>query len=91
MMAQMQAHLRTIQGAGADSMQAMLSMHRPMVANMISQMNDEMRGMHMPADARWTATADSLRQDLVRMPKMGGAGGRRTWGASRGSWTCTAR
>ncbi len=62
-----------MQGAGADSVKAMLPMHRRMVANMLAQMTGEMRGMHMPADARWTATVDSLRQDLVHMPEMSGA------------------
>jgi len=73
MMAKMQTHMRVMQGAGADSMKAMLPMHRQMVANMLAQMTGEMRDMHVPADARWTATVDSLRQDLVHMPEMSGA------------------
>ncbi len=67
---QMMTHMRMMQGASADSMAAMMPMHRQMMANMLARMNGEMRGMHMPADARWTATADSLRQDLVRMPEL---------------------
>jgi hypothetical protein len=51
----------------------MLPIHRQMAANMIAQMNREMGGMNMGADAGWTATVDSLRQDLVRMPEMGGS------------------
>ena len=51
----------------------MLPMHRQMAANMIAQMNREMVDMNMAADAGWTATVDSLRQDLVRMPEMRGA------------------
>lgn len=70
MMPRMMTHMRMMQGASADSMAAMMPMHRQMVANMLAQMNGEMRGMQMPADARWTATADSLRQDLVRMPEL---------------------
>ena len=66
----MQAHIRSMQGVSSDSLRAMLPMHRQMVANMIAEMNREMRGMNMSADAAWTATADSLRQDLVRMPEM---------------------
>lgn len=73
MMEEMQAHMRTMQGVGGDSLKAMLPMHRQMAANMIAQMNREMRDMNMPADAGWTATVDSLRQDLVRMPEMGGS------------------
>ena len=70
MMEQMQSHMRMMDGAGADSMQAMLPMHRQMVANMISQFGREMREMNMKADPAWEATIDSLRQDNVRMPEM---------------------
>jgi hypothetical protein len=71
MMQQMQSHMATMQGMGADSMYAMLPTHRQMLANMIAQMNREMRDMNMAADTPWSAIADSLRQDLVRMPEMG--------------------
>lgn len=70
MMEQMQAHLHMMDGAGADSIQSMLPAHRQMVANMIAQFNRDMRGMNVPSDAAWTATVDSLRQDLTRMPEM---------------------
>lgn len=73
MLAQMQAHMRMMDGAGADSMLAMLPTHRQLVANMIVEFNRDMRGMNMPSDAAWTATVDSLRQDLTRMPEMSGA------------------
>ena len=69
----MQTHLQMMRGAGADSMKAMLPMHRQMVANMLARMTGEMREMNMPADAAWSATVDSLRQDLVRMPEQSGA------------------
>ncbi|HEU0300839.1 MAG TPA: hypothetical protein VFR37_15360 [Longimicrobium sp.] len=70
MMEEMQTHMRSMQGAGGDSLRAMLPMHRQMAANMIARMNREMRDMNMAAGAGWTATVDSLRQDLVRMPEM---------------------
>lgn len=70
MMEQMQSHMRMMDGAGADSMQAMLPMHRQMVANMISQFGTEMREMNMKADPAWQASVDSLRQDNVGMPEM---------------------
>jgi hypothetical protein len=60
-------------GARGDSLKAMLPTHRQTAANLIAQMNREMRQMNMPADPAWTATVDSLRQDLVRMPEMGAA------------------
>ena len=66
----MTAHMRTMDTSSAASLQAILPMHRQMVANMLSQMNSDMRSMNMTADAKWTALADSVRQDLVRLPEM---------------------
>jgi hypothetical protein len=48
----------------------MLPAHRQMVASMLAQMNQQMRSMNMTGDPHWTALADSLHQDLVRMPEM---------------------
>lgn len=73
MMDQMQGHMRMMDSAGADQMAAMMPMHRQMVANMIAQFNREMRDMNMQTDAVWTATVDSLRRDLVRLPELRGA------------------
>ena len=70
MMEQMQAHMRMMDGATADSMKAMLPMHRQMLANMISQFDREMRQMNMKSDAAWQATLDSLRQDNLRLPEL---------------------
>ena len=72
-MEQMRAHLQAMHGAGGDRLKALLPMHRQMAANLIAEMNREMRQMNMTADPAWTATVDSLRQDLVRMPEMGAA------------------
>ena len=68
--AQMEAHMQAMESASEDSLTALLPEHRQRVANMIARMNQEMRDMNMPADAGWTATVDSLRQDLRRMPEM---------------------
>ncbi len=70
MMAQMQSHMRLMDGASADSLGAMLPAHRQMVANMLAQMNQEMRSMKMAENSPWHALVDSLRQDLVHMPEM---------------------
>lgn len=70
MMDSIETHLRTITAARPDQMKAMVPMHRQLVANMISQMNQEMRTMNMPANATWTATMDSVRQDLIHLPDM---------------------
>jgi hypothetical protein len=70
MMRQMQARMATMMATNPDSMMAMMPMHRQMAANMLAQMNREMREMDMAEDEAWTATVDSLRQDLTRMPEM---------------------
>ena len=70
MMQQMQAQMRTMMGASADSQMDMLPMHRRMVANMLAQMDAEMRRMNMAGDSAWNATGDSVRQDLARMREM---------------------
>ena len=66
----MQGHMRMMDGAGAERMKAMMPEHRQMAANMIAEFSREMKGMNMTGDAAWSATVDSLRQDLVRMPEM---------------------
>jgi len=62
--------MRMMDTMSAARMKAMLPAHRQMAAKMLSGMSADMRGMNMTADAAWTATADSLRQDLVNMPEM---------------------
>ena len=66
-MSDMQAHMQMMSAMRGDSMHAMLATHRQMMANMIAQMNREMRDMNMRGDAAWTATMDSLRADLATM------------------------
>ena len=66
----MHAEMQKMEGMTADQMAAMLPMHRQMAANMLSRMSAEMRSMNMPADPAWTATTDSVRQDLTRLPEL---------------------
>ena len=70
MMREMRAHMRGMMGAGADSLHRLMPMHRQMTANMLQQMDTEMRGMQMAGETGWTALADSVRQDLTRLPDM---------------------
>lgn len=70
MMDQMHSHMAVMESASADSAKAMLSMHRQMTANMLSEFTRQMRQMNMTGDAAWTATADSIRADLTRMPDL---------------------
>ena len=70
MSGEMQKHMQSMSGMSGEQMKATLPVHRQMVANMLSQMTGEMQKMKMTADAGWSATMDSVRQDLVRMPAM---------------------
>ena len=70
---EMQAHMQSVMGASGESIKGMLPKHRQMVANMIAKMNGEMRDMKMAGDAEWSATVDSLRKDLVRLPELSSA------------------
>lgn len=67
---QMEAHMKAAKGVSADSLKAMLSMHRQMAANLIATFNKEMRDMNMAGDAAWNATVDSLRADLRVFPDL---------------------
>ena len=73
MMREMRAHMRGMMGARADSLHRLMPMHRQMTANMLQQMDTEMRGMQMAGDTSWTALADSVRQDLTQLPGVGDA------------------
>ena len=67
---EMMAHMQGMQAMHADTVMKMMPVHRQMLGNMMAQMDREMQGMSKPADPAWTALADSLRDDQVRMPAM---------------------
>jgi hypothetical protein len=73
MMDSMETHMRAMTAASASQLKGLVPEHRQAVGNMIAQMNKEMRSMNMQADAAWTATMDSVRQDLVHLPDMTGS------------------
>lgn len=68
----MQSHMRKMESVPAGQMKAMLPAHRAMVADMLLEMNADMRKMGMGSDPKWTALTDSIRQDLTGMPDMSG-------------------
>jgi hypothetical protein len=70
MMDSMRSEMRRMRGMSADQMAAEMEVHRQMTANMLAQMNADMRGMNMSADPAWTALVDSVRQDLVQLPSV---------------------
>ena len=63
-------HMQRMEGMHGDSLMQMVPTHRQMLGNMMGQMEREMQGMNMSASPEWTALADSLRDDAVRMPQM---------------------
>ncbi len=69
---EMRTHMVAMTGATPEAAKARLPKHRQLVANMIARMNGEMRDMQMASDAEWSATVDSLRADLVRLPELSG-------------------
>lgn len=73
MMDSMVVHMRAMENADAAALQSMVPMHRQMAANMVAQINTEMGSMKMPADQRFTALMDSVRQDLTRLPDVSSA------------------
>lgn len=68
----MHAEMTRLTAATPDQAKGMVAMHRQMVANMLSQMNADMRSMNMTADPAWTALVDSIRRDLVNLPDLSG-------------------
>ena len=73
MMNEMMSNIQMMQDMTGDGMIAMMPAHRQMAANLLAQMNQEMRAMNMASDAQWDATVDSVRQDLTLMPVMSAA------------------
>ena len=73
MMEQMRSRLRAEERISGDSLRASLPAHRQQAANLVAQLNKEMRDMNMAADAAWQALTDSVRQDLARLPDVGAA------------------
>ena len=73
MMREMRAHMQGMSAAGSESLRRLLPLHRQMAANMLQQMDTDMRGMQMAGDTSWTALADSVRQDLTRLPDLSAA------------------
>lgn len=87
MMDSMKVQMSIMDTMTGAQMKTMMPAHRQMVANLLAQMNSEMRGMNMPADPRWTALMDSVRGDLVRMPDLSAQQGKEMMPAHQGRVT----
>lgn len=70
MMTGMNTHMQGMMTANGEQMKGMMPAHRQMTANMLAEMNAEMKTMNMSGDASWNALADSVRQDLTHLPEM---------------------
>lgn len=49
---------------------AKLPAHEKLVTGMLDTFESRIRAMHVTADPAWTSVIDSVRTDLVRLPKM---------------------
>ena len=70
LMDSIQADMRRTSVTDAHSTGRTLPRYRRMVSSMLAQMTTEMHTMNVPADVAWTATMDSLQQDLMQLPEM---------------------
>ena len=69
----MMSQMERMQAMGGDSLMQMMPQHSQMLDNMMSQMNRELEGMNRAGDARWSALADSVRDDMARIREMSAA------------------
>jgi hypothetical protein len=72
MIEDMRAAIARINASPAESLAVHLPDHRRNTANLLAEMNREMESMQMGSDATWSATVDSVRQDLVRLAEADG-------------------
>jgi hypothetical protein len=72
-MTDMRAHLRRLDAAGADSVPALVPVHRQKVEALLSRCDAEATDMHQPAGTTWRSIAEQLRQDLIRLPQRAAA------------------
>jgi hypothetical protein len=72
MMADVQKQMEAMAKMSPVQMKTLMPEHRQKVANLLASMTADMRTMNMSGDAAWTATIDSVRQDLATMPDQSG-------------------
>ena len=70
---QMMANMDEVMAMHGDSLMQMVPDHGHVLGGMMDQMNNEMKGMNKAADPKWTALADSLRDDMAKMSGMSAA------------------
>ncbi|MEP6496069.1 MAG: hypothetical protein ABJF01_25555 [bacterium] len=68
----METRLRTMDMMSAAQIEAALPAHSRAAGDMLSRMSADVQGMHMSPTTSWSATTDSIRQDLSHMAGMTG-------------------
>lgn len=66
----LRTHMREMSAMDGDAMMRMMPMHREMATGVLQRMTTERQSMNMSNDAKWSALADSVRQDLAGMSAM---------------------
>lgn len=69
----METRLRTMDVMSAAQIQAALPAHSRVAGDMLSRMSADVQAMHMSPNTSWSATTDSIRQDLSHMAGLTGA------------------
>ncbi len=70
LMDSMQARMRGLRGISLDSMVRLLPRYRRTLSNLLAQMTADVHSINMSPDVAWTATMDSLQEDLIQLPEM---------------------
>jgi len=73
MMQQTRTHMQRMSGVPADSLMAVMPMHRQVMGQMLEGMDPGTMGMGARSDSVWNATMDSVRNDVTRMEGMSAA------------------
>jgi hypothetical protein len=73
MMQQTRTHMQRMSGVPADSLMAVMPMHRQVMGQMLEGMDPGTMGMGARSDSVWNATMDSVRNDVARMDGMSAA------------------
>jgi len=69
-MQQMRMHMQQMSATPADSLMGVMPMHRQRVGQMLGAMDSASMARGMAMDSTWSATRDSVRDDLSRMEAM---------------------
>jgi hypothetical protein len=69
----MQTRLRVMDMMSAAQIEAALPAHSQVASDMLSMMSADVQAMHVSPNTSWSATTDSIRQDLSHMTGLTGA------------------